>query len=69
MHFELLSNLTKTLIVVASGGGTVSNTSHKITFTIGESIVGEIENNDDTVNQRFYPQLLLVVLWLLMSNY
>jgi len=38
--------------VFATAGNTVNNANHKITFTIGESIIGTIQNNT-VINQGF----------------
>jgi len=38
--------------VIASGGETVSNANHMLTFTIGEPIIGTIQNNT-VINQGF----------------
>lgn len=38
--------------VIASAGNTISNANHKVTFTIGESIVGKIQNGT-IINQGF----------------
>lgn len=38
--------------VFTPAGNTVSNTNHKITFTIGEPLIGTIQNNI-TINQGF----------------
>ncbi len=38
--------------VIASGGETINNANHSLTFTIGESIIGKIENGA-IINQGF----------------
>jgi len=38
--------------VISSGGETVSNANHSLTFTIGEPVIGKVEN-DIIINQGF----------------
>ena len=39
--------------VITTAGNTISNDSHILTFTIGEPIVGKIQNNATIINQGF----------------